>query len=62
MCDGIAIVTLHGLGMDPSRLMAGVEKIGRFNQERLGTANNKGSYPTVRQRRAFAQALTAVLQ
>jgi hypothetical protein len=61
VCDGIAIVTLHGLGMDPSRLMAGVEKISRFNRERLGTAPNKGSYPTLAQRRAFARALTAVL-
>lgn len=33
MCDGIAIVTLHGLGMDVSRLMAGVQKISRFNRE-----------------------------
>lgn len=62
VCDGIAIVTLHGLGMDPSRLMAGVEKISRFNRERFGTANNEGSYPTLAHRRAFARALTAVLQ
>jgi hypothetical protein len=33
VCDGIAIVTLHGLGMDPSRLLAGVEKISRFNRD-----------------------------
>ena len=26
MCDGIAIVTLHGLGMDVSRLMSGVRE------------------------------------
>jgi hypothetical protein len=61
VCDGIAIITLYGLGMDPSRLMAGVDKIGRFNRERFGTAVNEGSYPTLAQRRAFAQALTAVL-
>ena len=61
VCDGIALVTLHGLGMDPSRLIAGVDKIGRFNRERFGTAVNEGSYPTLAQRRAFARALTAVL-
>lgn len=61
VCDGIAIVTLHGLGMDPSRLMAGLEKISRFNRERFGTALNESSYPTLAQRRAFARALTAVL-
>jgi hypothetical protein len=62
VCDGIAIATLHGLGMDPSRLMAGVEKISRFNRERFGTAINESSHPTLGQRRAFARALTAVLQ
>ena len=41
MCDAIAIVTLHGLGMDVSRLMSGVQKISRFNRERFGTAINE---------------------
>ena len=45
MCDGIAIVTLHGLGMDVSRLMSGVQKISRFNRERFGTANNESGLP-----------------
>jgi predicted Zn-dependent protease len=57
MCDGIAIVTLHGLGMDVSRLMAGVQKISRFNRERFGTANNERDYPTLAQRQAFARAV-----
>ena len=61
VCDGIAIVTLYGLGMDPSRLMAGVAKIGRFNRERFGTAINESRHPTLAERRAFARALTAVL-
>ena len=55
MCDAIAIVTLHGLGMDVSRLMTGVQKISRFNRERFGTAINERDYPTVAQRRAFAR-------
>src|SRR5262245_5907837 len=41
LCDGIAIVMLHGLGIDVSRLMAGVRRISRFNRERFGTANNE---------------------
>jgi predicted Zn-dependent protease len=57
MCDGIAIVTMHALGMDVSRLMAGVQKIGRFNRERFGTANNEKDYPTLAQRQAFARAV-----
>jgi hypothetical protein len=59
MCDGIAIVTLHGLGMDVSRLMSGVQKITRFNRERFGTANNEKDYPTLAQRQAFARAMAA---
>jgi hypothetical protein len=57
MCDAIAIVTLHGLGMDVSRLMTGVQKISRFNREQLGMAENERDYPTVAERRAFAGAV-----
>jgi hypothetical protein len=57
MCDGIAIVTLHGLGLDGSRLMAGVQRISRFNRERFGAANNERDYPTLAQRQAFARAI-----
>ena len=55
----IAIVTLHGLGMDVSRLMSGVQKISRFNRERFGTANNEKDYPTLAERQAFARAMAA---
>ena len=59
VCDAIAIVTLHGLGMDVSRLMSGVQKISRYNKERFGTANNESSYPTLAERQAFARAMAA---
>ena len=59
MCDAIAIVTLHGLGMDVSRLMSGVEKISHFNRKRFGAANNEQDYPTVAERQAFASAVIA---
>jgi hypothetical protein len=57
MCDGIAIATLHGLGMDVTRLMSGVQKMIRFNRDRFGTANNERDYPTLAQRQAFARAV-----
>ena len=57
VCDAIAIVTLYELGMDVSRLMTGIQKISRFNRERLGTAQNERDYPTVAERRAFAGRL-----
>ena len=59
VCDAIAIVTLHGLGMDVSRLMSGVQKISRLNRKRFGTANNEKDYPTVAERKAFAAAVVA---
>ena len=57
VCDAIAIVTLHGLGMDVSRLMSGIEKTSRFNRERFGKANNEGDYPILAERQAFAGAV-----
>jgi hypothetical protein len=59
MCDAIAIVTLHGLGMDASRLMTGVQKMSRFNREQFGTGDNEKNYPTTAERRAFAAAVVA---
>jgi len=59
VCDAIAIVTLHDLGIDVSRLISGVQKTSRFNRQRLGTANNESDYPTLAQRQAFARAMTA---
>ena len=31
LCDGIAIITLHNLGMNPASLLSGVTRINRFN-------------------------------
>ena len=57
VCDAIGIVILHQLGMNTSRLMAGAEKITRFNRERLGMALNENAYPTASRRTQFARAV-----
>jgi hypothetical protein len=60
LCDGIAVVTLHGLGIDPAHLIAGLEKLGRFNQRWFaGAIRNVGDYPTEKQRREFVRAAGA---
>lgn len=59
LCDAIAIVTLYRLGLNPSRLMAGVEKITRYNQKLVATAIDDSNYPTVSERRSFAHEITA---
>jgi hypothetical protein len=57
LCDAIAIVTLEGLGLNPHRLMTGVEKMSRFNRDRFGIALNEKDYPTLAERRAYAQTI-----
>ena len=59
LCDAIAIVILDGLGLDPSRLMTGVEKITRYNRAFRGPVVDESGYPTLSERRAFARAVTA---
>jgi hypothetical protein len=57
VCDAIAAVTLRQLGMDPSKVIDGVEKLTRFNRERFGSATNEKSSPTLAERRAFAREI-----
>ena len=45
VCDAIAAVTLHQLGMDPSKVIDAIEKVTRFNRERFGSATNEKNYP-----------------
>jgi hypothetical protein len=59
MCDAIAIVVLQRVGVGASELMSGVEKISRFNRERLGIALNEKDYPTVVQRKQSARVIEA---
>ena len=57
LCDGIAVVLMHGLGIDPARLIAGLEKLRRFNQRQFGRAiKNVDDYPTESRRREFVRA------
>jgi len=58
LCDAIAIVTLQRLGMNPPRLMSGVERIDRYNQELSESRVNRTNYPTLSERRAFAREVT----
>jgi hypothetical protein len=59
MCDAIAIVILHRLDIEASTLTTAIEKIGRFNRQRLGIALNEADYPSLAQRREFARAVAA---
>jgi hypothetical protein len=61
LCDAIAIVTVHRLGMKPAKLLGGVDKITRYNQKRCPTRIDVTNYPTIAERRSFARRITAWL-
>jgi hypothetical protein len=55
-CDGIAVLTLISLGLDPARLADGLRKMTEFN-EILGATANADEYPRMQDRLQFARAL-----
>jgi hypothetical protein len=44
-CDGVAILTLLDLGLDPRALTSAISKVNRFNR-RFGTPDNANDYPS----------------
>jgi hypothetical protein len=54
-CDAVALLTLRAASVDPFRLITGLEKMVRFNRQRLGMARNEDSYPSLSDRKRFAR-------
>jgi hypothetical protein len=55
-CDGIAVLTAVALGLKVAALHEGIRKMALFN-EKLGATAGVEGYPTLRERRAFTDAL-----
>jgi len=55
-CDGIALLTLMALNLDPASLVNGLREVTRFN-EMLKTDGNVSDYPTLQERHQFIKAL-----
>jgi len=57
-CDGIAVIAMARLGVDPDRLISALTKLLRHN-ERLGSPDgpNERRYPPVEQRARFIRAM-----
>jgi hypothetical protein len=55
-CDGIAVLTMVALGLKVAPLHEGIRKMALFN-ERLGATAGAEGYPSLRERRAFTDAL-----
>jgi hypothetical protein len=58
-CDGIAVLTLLGLGLDPSAVPRAMRKLTAFNAS-LGAVVNGEQYPDMDDRLRFARALTSM--
>lgn len=57
VCDGIAVLTLRALGLDPARLFTAVGKMTRYN-ERLGATASAPSYVLLGDRRRFIEVMS----
>jgi hypothetical protein len=60
-CDGVAGLTMVALGLRVAPLFDGIRRMGTFN-ERLGATAGAEGYPTLRERRAFLDALLGKTQ
>jgi hypothetical protein len=58
-CDGIAVLTLRRLRIDPEHLVSAVEKVTRFNQHR-GTVARAANYVPLKERVAFIRAMATM--
>jgi hypothetical protein len=57
-CDGLAVLTLRRLGVNPERLVRAVEMLTWYNEQRHLSANRK-EYVSRDERRAFIRAVAA---
>lgn len=55
--DGIAILTLAQIGVDPSALTSALKKGIRYNRSHLGFALNEDQYPDFKRRQRFHRAI-----
>jgi hypothetical protein len=58
ICDGIAVMTLTRMGIPPERLDSAIEKVFRYNRERLGEALDADNYPSVEERKRLIKKMT----
>jgi hypothetical protein len=56
LCDGIAVLTLRHLGLDPERLVSAVQKLTHLNQLREAGDTN-ARYVPLKERTAFIRAM-----
>ncbi len=61
-CDGIAIITLSQLGLDPTNLISAITKLRKFN-ERAGTLEERAyAYPSFEERMKFNRKMIELVK
>jgi Peptidase family M48 len=55
-CDGLAIITMKSLGLNPNCLLTGVSRLTQFNESR-GVKNNPNLVTSLDERREFCEAM-----
>ena len=58
-CDGIAVLTLRRVGIDPENLVSAIQKVTRFNQLR-DTVATSASYVSLKERVRFIRTVAAL--
>jgi hypothetical protein len=58
-CDGIAVLTLRRVGIDPEQLVSAVQSMTRFNERRGAVASANG-YVSLKERVAFIRAIASM--
>lgn len=59
-CDGIAVVTLDHVGVNPERLISAITKLNKYN-ERTGSLNSP-NYVAFQERRSFIRSMAELLR
>ena len=57
--DGIAVLTLRRLGLDPERLVSAVQKVTRYNERRHATERAE-AYVSLQKRVQFIRAVAGL--
>ena len=58
-CDGIAVLTLRRVGIDPEQLVSAVQSMTRFN-ERRGAVASANRYVSLKEHVAFIRAIATM--
>ena len=58
-CDGIAVLTLRRVGIDPENLVSAIQKVTRFNQLRDAVASS-ARYVSLKERVRFIRTIAAL--